>query len=791
MTMKIKYVINMNSIRRTDYLKRLLLLCFVCVNAICSRAQDIKGEVVDKEGKALAFVNVVLIDAADSSFISGTITSENGYFQMDIPKQECLVKASFVGYKTVVQHYRHETLKIVLQEDTQVLKDVTVKAETKAFEMGHESIVMNVAGTALSKVGTAEDVLQNVPGMTKTKEGYMVFGKGEPLIYLNGRNVRSLSELDNLKSEDVKRVELIQNPGTKYAADVRAVVKIWTLKPKGRGGGAGLRSVYEQSKNTDLTEQVDFSYYNKKIYAFSTYKFNREEAFQHTLGEQTVFADTLWRQQNNIDNYIHRRSHELTVGFNLDVTDKQAVGMKYMVTFTPHYTTDMKTGTDLSADNQPLERLYTQTASDNHNPFHHLNVYYNGMPRGISIDFNVDYLFNKFVTEQHNHEISRRMEKDEVRDIISTNRVRNNMLAAKLILGHNLAGGKLSTGVEVVSNNRHDDYCINRTDIVADVYSRLTETQLSPFVEYRRMTPVGLLGVGMRYERVNFKYYNNGKYVPELSRKFNEVYPSVSLETRLGKVMMSLSYSVKTKRPTFRQLSNNIVYVNRFTLQSGEPTLKSEHIHDVSLSGVYSFLQFMFSYQDTRDAIIYWADQLTDNSSVTYMKFKNLTSLKSFTAYVAAAPEIGLWSPRLGAGVRKQWLNFHTMSGSFHLNKPLLNLNFNNAFSLPWNLVANVNLSYQGKGNYQNIYLSRDMFVLNAGVTKSFLKNALTLKLEGTDLLHQRKDGNFMYNNQMNMDLVNSYDSRAVRITIRYNLNATKNKYKGTSAAEKELNRLK
>lgn len=46
-----------------------------------------------------------------------------------------------------------------------------------------------------------------------------------PIIYVNGRLLRDLSELDQLKSEDIKNVELITSPGARYDASVKAVIR--------------------------------------------------------------------------------------------------------------------------------------------------------------------------------------------------------------------------------------------------------------------------------------------------------------------------------------------------------------------------------------------------------------------------------------------------------------------------------------------------------------------------------------------------------------------------------------
>ena len=91
-----------------------------------------------------------------------------------------------------------------------------------------------MAGTVLGKMGTAEDVLKHVPSIVKKKDGYEVVGKGTPIIYINGRKMQDISELDNIKSSDIKSVEVIQNLGATYDASVNAVIKIKTIKKKGK-----------------------------------------------------------------------------------------------------------------------------------------------------------------------------------------------------------------------------------------------------------------------------------------------------------------------------------------------------------------------------------------------------------------------------------------------------------------------------------------------------------------------------------------------------------------------------
>lgn len=94
-------------------------------------------------------------------------------------------------------------------------------------------------------------------------------------------------------------------------------------------------------------------------------------------------------------------------------------------------------------------------------------MFYNGSVLGTSIDFNLDYLFSKNGVKQTSDEQS-----DNVsRNILSQSRIKNNMIAAKLILGREIWKGQFRLGAEAIGTNRHDDYTIDGTSIVSDSHS--------------------------------------------------------------------------------------------------------------------------------------------------------------------------------------------------------------------------------------------------------------------------------------------------------------------------------
>ena len=64
-------------------------------------AQNISGKLVDENNQPLPYANVVLLSLPDSTFISGTISNENGSFTLQATSKKQIVRISSIGYATI------------------------------------------------------------------------------------------------------------------------------------------------------------------------------------------------------------------------------------------------------------------------------------------------------------------------------------------------------------------------------------------------------------------------------------------------------------------------------------------------------------------------------------------------------------------------------------------------------------------------------------------------------------------------------------------------------------------
>lgn len=752
-------------------------------------ADTITGRVLDENQVPMPYANVVLMNRADSAFVQGIVTGEDGTFALTSDCNDCLLKISCVGYASRWVETRTAGVgDIVMQPDAALLGEVVVEGERPVHKLGSEGLLTSVEGSILSKLGTAEDVLRNIPGVLKKDGGVLeVFGKGKPLIYINNRLMRDASELNELKSQDIVSVEVITNPGAKYDASVQSVIRIKTRKVQGEGWGGHLRSSFYQGEMSRTYNAFLWNYRHHGLDIFGTVSDFENGWLQKYRITQDVAADTIWHQDNHGRSQGNYNILRLVLGTNYQFNDKHSVGFQYTSSIRIY---DKSTGrfvADVLADGNFYDHLETNNVEEtSHNMPHSLNIYYNGEVGKTSIDFNADYYFNK--THARNRDVEESQEWDD-RSLHSVNNVRNELFAGKLVLSWPLWNGTLTAGGEANYTHRNDDY-FNSFHLVPSSETEVKEQNYSVFVEYSRMTPIGQVRGGLRDEYVKTGYYSQGVRIDGQSRHFNHLFPSVSLSTRVGNVKGLLSYAMKIRRPTYFELSNMTYYSNRFTWQSGNPYLKPTIINNVSLDATWKFLSLNVSYFHLRDVVMQLGRQVEGHESTTLIYQDNIDKKDILSASLTAAPQFGLWHPQLTLSVMKEWMKIPMPTGYYSPERPILSAQWSNTFKFSPSWTGSLSLDWQGKGDSENISSRSHQLDLYIGLTKTFFDDRLSVKVAGHDLFHRNGQDVLAHLGELTLWQHRTNETRYAEVTVRYHFNWTRNKYKGTGAGNQEKNRL-
>lgn len=769
-------------------MKRIILLSTAFfLFAVSAVAQKISGKVADENNAPLAYVNVIL-QAADSTFLTGVTTDVDGLFELPFHEKAKYINFSFIGYTSVVKKVKGDMGVVTLKPDVQLLGEVVVKDFLPKTQIKGDALLTPVENSVLAKAGSANDVLNQLPGVVKSEDSFEVFGKGTAVIYINGRLVRDNTELEQLNSSDIKHVEVVQNPGARYAATVKAVIRIQTVKKAGDGFALNLRSSTVLSAKNDYINQLNVNWRHKGLDLFASLAYLDYSYIQDTDIKQTLYSKKLLELSQNADFIGRNIVLRPTVGFNYQINDKHSLGLRYVPDKQLKGCSDNDSYTVALIDKVVDDTTRTKSESTSDAEIHHqANFYYNGTVGKLNIDFNADLLHNGSLTTSIYDEESRLQENRQIKTL---NAVQNRLYASKLLFSYPLLKGNLSAGAEYTYTKRRDEYRSEASFIPTNI-SLFEENDITAFAEYGYPLPFGSVSAGVRYEHIIYDYYENDKRVDEQCRKYDNFYPNASFAAMLGKVQLMLSYAVKTNRPSYSQLSNAGTYIDRYSISKGTPSLQPETHHDVSLTTVWKFLQFSLSYQHVCNAIVHLgtSQENVDNAMVIY--YTNFDDdMPKLSAVLSVAPTIGLWNPIVTAALEKQWVQMNYMGEKIKLNKPLPYVKFVNNFKLPKGFMANIDYTFIGKGHTVIYELLKPTHCIDLRIKKSFFKDALNLEFRANDILKSSGDEIIMYSNTYKINQANRRDSREFIFTLRYNFNNAKSKYKGTGAGEAQKSRM-
>ena len=772
--------------------EKVIFTTALCLSAMTPMmAQNIIGKVMNTKGEPLAFANVVLLNRTDSAFVKGAVSGEDGSFVIDSSCNGGIIKVTSVGYKTICKDCEGENVGIIkMEEDSKMLGEVVVKSSLPKTILKNGGMTTTVVGSVLEKAGTMENLLDRIPNVSAQNVSIKVFGRGEPVIYINGRQMRDKSELDRLHSDNIKSVEVITNPGARYAASTKAVIRITTKKIQGEGFGFDAKTTgeYDEKKNFGGFSQLNMNYRKNGLelgaYAFGARQYQPDNKDL----QQKTYLDKTWNQKSEIRQVgiIEAMNFRLDASYQLDANN--SIGANFGFLRNPKQTWNGDMSSLILQDGDLSE------SSDSHADFFwqknnlSSNIYYVGKIGKLSIDFNTDWLWSKEyqndVTKEQYQEVGMNEQSQTAHSLTNKD---YHLLASKLVLSYPLLGGDLSLGGEYSNTHRTSKYQVVPTNLVSDDDSRITESMTSSFLTYSRDFGNVSMEAGLRYEYIDFNYYEYGKYVPGQSKSYGNWFPSLSLSMPVGKVQMQLSYATDIDRPSYNYLRSGIQYDNRYTYETGNPFLVSETSKNLNYELAYKWLTFDMTYSHTSHTMMSNMETYKDNPAIGLLKPVNGKAYNHVEASVNLCPSFGIWHPSFTASVTKQWLDMDAHDGKIS-NNPMAVFNFNNTFNTKLAMLTWM-MSYTTKGYERNIYLYKPKFCTNVSVYKSFLKDRLSFDLFIYDLFGHISHMSAHYGKMKDL-IVDGLSTSKVSLTVRYKFNTARSKYKGTGAGESQKNRM-
>lgn len=753
----------------------MLLCCGV------AQAQTVKGKILDENKQPMGYANVVALTQGDSAFVTGVMTGNDGTFSFDA-KGGKILRISSLGYKTLYMSTSDQDLQVTMTPEPSMLGEVVVKSQMPKTQLKDGGMVTHITGTILERAGTAEQLLNRLPSLTAKDGNVEVLGRGTPIIYINGRRMREQGELTRLSSEDIKSVEVITNPGARYEASATSVVRI-TTKPKA-GDGFGIYSqswiAYEESGLWRGIESLSMNYRDNGLDLGGALYYNQYSRHDDKDITTYTFLEKNWRNSQTVRQRYNGKNFFAKLRASYAFNDSNSIGLSFSYDRYPEIPC-VGNITAMLYENEILnDNTVSIYKSDEQKTALNGNAYYVGKIGTVGIDFNTDWYDGK------NNEWMRTNETDG--DINTDTHTHNQLLASKLILTVPLWGGELSFGGEYSYSKRTTRYSVLPKDLIDDDDSRIEEGMASGFAEYSHKFGSLSLRAGLRYEYVDFDYYDHDIRIAEQSRTFSDLFPSLALSMPVGHTQMMLTYSSDVARPSYWILRSNITYGNRYTYETGNPFLVPQVRSNLEYTLSYKWFTYSAMFSHMKHPLMGWGDVYKNQPNVMISSFINGDSYNLVYTKASISPTIGIWTPMLSAALMKQWIHMTTFDGH-SLNNPKATFRFNNTLETK---LCDITLSmfFQTEGGDINEYFREGLFNMDLSLRRALLKNRLTLQLDFDGLVHPvDRTVRIYYGSIQGIDFKNIHQ-RMISLTVRYNFNTTRSKYRGTGAGQSQKSRM-
>ncbi len=773
---------------------------------LTSSSGKIYGYLFDElTNKPIEYGNIAVFSAKDSSLITGSISSKNGYFEIDnIKPGQYFCNASFMGYETfiaknVVVDKNNKLINlgnITLKAKSISLNQVNVTAEKNIYSYNIEKKVVNVDKMLTAAGGSALDILQNVPSVNVDADGTVTLrGNSNLTLLIDGKpnGMAALSPEDALAqipASTIESVEIVTNPSAKYdPSGTGGIINIILKKNVDTGfngvltTNVGTKDKYDGSlslnyrvNGINLFANINGrSGYNEDVNSSERLSDTGSLLEQNQLGTSTRLGKSI---NTGIDYYLND-FNTLSLGFRVRNFGGNSVSdlynNQYDNTLTSLSGFDRNSNSDRDMTSYNYSFGYKKTFDEKYRELT-LDVSYSDNKMNANSFFIQDNNIGGVLTEKQNKSISNNKNKEWE---IEGNYIHPISKTSKLEVG-------FASNIE--NPIMHFNYYTNTVNgLVEDMLKRnYFDYELQTHAVYATYTDQ-ILGVsyqaGLRAEKA---YTDATSELTGISYKndYFSLYPSIHLSYQINQSNeLNLSYSRRVDRPSHRQLNPYVDYTDSLNISYGNPYLKPQYINSVELSyGLYigkaSYTASVFGKQ-TNDVIT--STSILGDDGITRTSYENIAKSYSYgMEFIAMQNLLSWWKINANVSVYKYQFENNGADVSTYDNYSWT-AKLNNNFNLMWDVQMQLMLNYSSPsvavrsgwgGSSVNSQTKMDaIYFADIALKKEFLDGKLSVLFKVSDLFATRNFSSTVTGYNFVTESTRANNSRTYYLGLTYKLN--------------------
>ena len=275
------------------------------------------------------------------------------------------------------------------------------------------------------------------------------------------------------------------------------------------------------------------------------------------------------------------------------------------------------------------------------------------------------------------------------------------------------------------------------------------------------------LQLGLRLENTNStgnSVTNNQVDTKSYLNLFPSFYVQQTLNTNNN---INFRYSYRIGRPNYDMLNPFRWMIDPFTYNQGNPLLGPQFTHAASLSHTFKG-EFITSvgYNYTKDLFsqVLYQD---DATKTIYQTMQNLTDAIDWNASETVQLQPTKWW-RLNGTVIGMFKEVNSnINGDVQFKRWSYSGNMSTNFTLPLKVEMELSGYYSSKQLNGN-FIIKPYFSADLGFQRKILKDNGLLRISVTDLFKTGSNGAYSKYNNIDIDVLNKYDSRKLNITFSY-----------------------
>jgi len=781
-------------------------LAFLILTYISFGQTVFSGKVVDSNKNPIPFCNVLLIDTNYSQNYVGGATDENGYFEIDTNFSGSIrVKISNVGF----QEYLSEKIdinqnnsvfelgEISLSDKAFALNDVSVLAKKLPYKREIDRTVISLESEPNTQGSSVLDILERTPGviLDRQNNSLSMLGKDGVNVMINGKMTYMPTSalvqfLNGMSSDNVKTIELITTPPSKYDAEGNSgYINIELKKRLDEGVNGNLSATNSFSYNDNESQRsisggVTASSPKNNInfnYSFMDNEIPGDGFFTRTYTNQTPFLETRSIFFNGVD----IPSHNIRFSYDYMIKEKLEIGTSitgYSSVEDQNSTTRYEEGQDINYEFARKELKDWKNVQ--------INLFANyKISENTNIEFSYDILdyenytnYNALFEERiPNLPLEIFTEKESPFDI-KVSKVDFESLLLKKI--------KITAGIKFVKSDFTNINSVNIDGEIQEKYSNqsiLDEHILAGYSQANfDITKKIKIQAGFRYEYTD-TYVHSGFGETFIDREYGNLFPSLFLGYKLNDFNnLNISYSKRISRPAFTDMAPMLIFLDLNTAVFGNLSLRPSYSKNYQIDYRYKSVGLSAQYSNEKDVFARFSPTIdTETNFITYSP-NNLDKRETITAILNfPIIPIKIWKIRYFTSLSYSEVNGLVDTRLINNSITSLRFNMNNDLNITDSFTIQVVGFYQTKRNLNNGGYMRPMGKLDISAQKKLDENII-LTLNGTNLLNTMKFRPMIDTPELNLLQMAEFNflKPQAKITLTYNFGNSNVKTKKIKSAE-------